>query len=86
MKGLRTYNINTPQYILYSKMYTNQSLEFVYKKKEEYGKLNKRKMSIKKALSLLDKYIDPSDPDLDVPNSIHAYMTAERITNNWSNP
>ena len=79
MKGLRTYSIDTPQYILYSEMYANQSLEFVYKKKEEYSKLNKRKMSIKKALSLLDDYIDPSDPDLDVPNSIHAYMTAERI-------
>ena len=85
MKGLRTYNINTPQYLLYSKMYANQSLEFVYKKKEEYSKMNKRTMSIKKALSLLDKYIDPSDPDLDVPNSIHAYMTAERIRKKYPN-
>ena len=28
---------------------------------------------------MLDDFIDPSDPDLDVPNSIHAFQTAERI-------
>jgi inositol oxygenase len=28
---------------------------------------------------MMDDFIDPSDPDLDVPNSIHAYQTAERI-------
>ena len=33
-------------------------------------------MTIHKALSLLDSFIDPSDPDVDVPNSIHAYQTA----------
>ena len=36
-------------------------------------------MTIQKALSLLDDFIDPSDPDLDVENSIHAYQTAERF-------
>ena len=36
-------------------------------------------MSIKKALEMMDDFIDPSDPDLDVANSIHAYQTAERI-------
>ena len=34
---------------------------------------------LSKALSLLDSFIDPSDPDVDEPNSIHAYQTAERI-------
>ena len=27
---------------------------------------------------MMDNFIDPDDPDLDVPNSIHAYQTAER--------
>ena len=27
----------------------------------------------------MDNFIDPSDPDLSVENSIHAYQTAERI-------
>jgi len=39
-------------------------------------------MKIGKALSMLDDFVDPSDPDLDVPNSIHAYQTAERIRKN----
>ena len=37
-------------------------------------------MSIKKALSLLDNFIDPSDPDL-----VHAYMTAEKIRKKFPN-
>ena len=36
-------------------------------------------MTIKEALIHLDSFIDPSDPDLDLPNSVHAYQTAERI-------
>ena len=32
-----------------------------------------------KALSLLNDFIDPSDPDLDEENIVHAYQTAERI-------
>ena len=36
-------------------------------------------MKIKDALIALDTFVDPSDPDVDVPNSIHAYQTAERI-------
>ena len=37
------------------------------------------RMTIQKALSLMDEFIDPSDPDLDVENSVHAYQTAERV-------
>ena len=76
---LRKYEVNTEQHKLYSDMYKNQTISFVNSKKNEYKLLNKRKMSIKTAINLLDSFIDPSDPDLDVPNSIHAYQTAERI-------
>ena len=31
------------------------------------------------ALDLLDNVVDESDPDIDVPNSYHAYQTAEGI-------
>ena len=34
---------------------------------------------------MLDDFVDPSDPDLDVPNSIHAYQTAERIRKKYPN-
>jgi len=78
-KGLRIYEKDTPQYHLYREMHINQTLDFVKAKKEEYRKCEKKEMTMNKALSLLDDFIDPSDPDLDVPNSIHAYQTAERI-------
>lgn len=31
------------------------------------------------ALELLDQLVDESDPDVDFPNSYHAYQTAEGI-------
>jgi len=34
---------------------------------------------------MMDDFIDPSDPDLDVENSIHAYKTAERIRKKYPN-
>ena len=47
--------------------------------KKQYSVLNNKQMTMKEALSQLDSFIDPSDPDLDEENSIHAYQTAERI-------
>ena len=35
-------------------------------------------MTIRDAFHCLDDFVDPSDPDVDVPNSVHAYQTAER--------
>ena len=76
---LRNYEINTPQYFLYKEMHENQTLDYVLNKKKEYSVLNNFKMTIKEALKKMDTFIDPSDPDVDVENSIHAYQTAERI-------
>ncbi len=36
-------------------------------------------MTIMEALVELNKVIDDSDPDVDVPNIYHAFQTAERI-------
>lgn len=82
---LRNYKKNTPEYYLYKNMHENQSLEFSINKRKYYSTCNKCVMSIKKALNLMDKFVDPSDPDLDVPNSIHAYQTAERIRQKYPN-
>jgi inositol oxygenase len=82
--NFRKFDINTRQYQLYKNMYKNQCIDFVIQKRLKYSKFE-TKMSIKKALLLLDTFIDPSDPDLDVPNSIHAYQTAERIRKNEPN-
>ena len=67
---LRNYEKDTSQYFLYKYMHKNQNLDYV---------LNNQKMTIKDVLKKMDTFIDPSDPDLDVENSIHAYQTAERI-------
>lgn len=79
MSELRVYKNDTPQYYLYKQMHEKQTLDYVMKKRLQYSKLNNTKMSIKEVLLKMDNFIDPSDPDLDVPNSIHAYQTAERI-------
>ena len=76
---LRNYEKDTSQYFLYKDMHKNQNLDYVLKKKDEYSVLNNQKMTIKDVLKKMDTFIDPSDPDLDVENSIHAYQTAERI-------
>ena len=76
---LRTYEENTKQCEFYKEMYKKQDLDFILKMKQKYSKLDNLKMTMNKALSLLDTFIDPSDPDVDEPNSIHAYQTAERI-------
>lgn len=36
-------------------------------------------MTILEAVHLLDELVDESDPDTDLPNSVHAFQTAERI-------
>jgi inositol oxygenase len=42
-------------------------------------------MTMQEALNLLDQFIDPSDPDVDLPNSVHVYQTAERIRKDYPN-
>ena len=36
-------------------------------------------MSVMDVVYLLDAIVDESDPDTDLPNSLHAFQTAERI-------
>ena len=76
---LRTYKENTPQEKLYQDMYTNQFYEYVLLQNKKYSKLNNIKLSIQDALSTMNCFVDPSDPDLNEVNLIHAYQTAERI-------
>ena len=76
---LRSYEIGTPQYYFYVKQHQTQTLSFVQKKLAEYQNLNRMKMNMHRALEMLDDFVDPSDPDVDLPNSVHAYQTAERI-------
>ena len=64
---------------LYRLNHTNQTLEFVLAKKAEYGTLNKAEMGIWEAMDFLNNLVDDSDPDLALPQIIHALQTAEAI-------
>ena len=61
-------------------MYENQTLNFVLKMKQKYSELNNVKTP-NKAFEFLDSYRSFRS-DLDEPNSLHAYQTAERIKKN----
>lgn len=64
---------------LYRLNHQNQTLEFVLAKKAEYSKLNKLQMGIWEALEKMNSFVDDSDPDLALPQIIHALQTAEAI-------
>ncbi|MFN0108215.1 MAG: inositol oxygenase family protein [Blastocatellia bacterium] len=64
---------------LYCQNHANQTLEFVLAKKAEYSKLNKLQMGIWDALEKMNNFVDDSDPDLALPQIVHALQTAEAI-------
>ncbi|XP_078533997.1 inositol oxygenase-like [Lissotriton helveticus] len=63
----------------YTLMHTYQTVEFVKQKNAKWCSFKHKQMSIMEALNLLDDLVDESDPDVDFPNSYHAYQTAEGI-------
>jgi len=77
--NLRDYSENDNVAEFYKSLYENQSLENNKRLKLKYNSGCNVKMYMMDALHKLDDFIDPSDPDVSVPNSIHAYQTAERI-------
>jgi inositol oxygenase len=78
----RIFDIHTsPERVIntYRAMHSTQTLDYVKKKNEYWCQFNHGEMSIMEALSKLNSFVDESDPDVDVPNSVHAYQTAEGI-------
>lgn len=67
---------------LYQLNHTQQTLDFVLAKKAEYTPLNHAEMSIWEAMDFLNNFVDDSDPDLALPQVIHALQTAEAIRKN----
>lgn len=60
-------------------MHSNQCYEFVQNKMNQWMQFNKVQMGIMDALEKLNSLVDESDPDVDLPNIVHAFQTAERI-------
>lgn len=52
---------------------------FFADKMTKWLKFDKFRMNVMEALQLLNSLIDESDPDVDIPNIVHAFQTAERI-------
>ncbi|KAG8182524.1 hypothetical protein JTE90_002062 [Oedothorax gibbosus] len=63
----------------YRKMHTYQTVDFVNSKKQQWCRFDKARMTVLEALDKLNCLVDESDPDVDIPNSVHAFQTAERI-------
>ncbi|XP_069107439.1 inositol oxygenase-like [Argopecten irradians] len=81
-KDYREFDIhNSPTRVIntYRNMHTHQTLEYVRGKIEYYTKFNHAEMTMMEAINSLDNFMDESDPDVDIPNSLHAYQTAEAI-------
>lgn len=81
---LATYRLypNDPSSSVYQHYHmknTRQTLEFNRHKREAYQKRERFPMTMKEALSQLNSFVDPSDPDTTESNLVHAYQTAERI-------
>jgi inositol oxygenase len=61
-------------------MRSNQTLQFYEKMMKKYSFVTPRAhLSIPEAFVALEGYVDSSDPDVDLPNIIHMFQTAEGI-------
>lgn len=60
-------------------MHTNMSVDFVKEKQRKWLKFDKFEGTIMDTLMKLNDLVDESDPDVNIPNIVHAFQTAERI-------
>ena len=64
----------------YQQMRSNQSLAFSRRMAAKWGAFGSRpnsRMTVKQALHACDSFVDRSDPDISLPNSIHMLQAAE---------
>ncbi len=63
----------------YKDNHTNQTLEFVLKKKKQYEPLDKMVMGIWEAMEYLNQLVDESDPDTQLSQIEHLLQSAEAL-------
>ena len=81
---LRTYDLDTTEARVrdaYQSMRRNQSVEHVRMCRDKYctGLGQRVRMSVWDALRCLEDFVDLSDPDVTLPNVVHAFQTAEGL-------
>ena len=64
-------------------MHVKQTVVFVKTMREKWMKFDKGGYTTMEAIEMLDELVDDSDPEVDIPNSIHDFQTAERIREQW---
>lgn len=80
MKTLRNYeNVSKMVKITYELNHREMTTKRVIDLRNKWLKFDKGKYSIKEIIDKLDNLIDDSDPDVDVPNRIHNFQTAESL-------
>ena len=62
---------------LYRQNHAQQTLDFVRARKREYGRLDRARMGVWEAFEFLQRFVDESDPDLDLSQLDHALQAAE---------
>lgn len=63
----------------YNDMHVNMTFDYVQMQRKRWFGFDHAEMTIMEALDEMNKVTDESDPDVDVPNLMHAFQTAERI-------
>ncbi|CAL8376142.1 unnamed protein product [Arctogadus glacialis] len=66
-------------FLTYKIMHRIQTMDFVKLKHAEWSHCSHSEMGVMDAVMSLDQLVDESDPDVDFPNSFHAFQTAEGI-------
>lgn len=80
MKTLRNYtNVSERVRITYELNHREMNMGKVMKLREKWLQFDKGEYSIKEIIDILDDLVDDSDPDVNIPNSIHNFQTAESL-------
>jgi len=62
----------------YRQMHLNQTVDFVKGRHDDWLQFNHFTATVREALEKLNDLVDESDPDIDLPNIVHAFQAAER--------
>lgn len=81
-KDFRDFRIHTvPERVInvYRQMHKHQTYDFAKSKLQEWCRFDHGEMTIMETLDKLNNFLDECDPDVDIPNAIHGFQTAEGI-------
>lgn len=78
-RDFRIHNVPERVVRTYDLMHSYQTVDFVKDRMQYWMKLDHGEMTIMEILDRLNELVDESDPDIDLPNAVHAFQTAEGI-------